>query len=131
MSPQPRLSTEDRIWIEQRVANEGKSIIIAYLLWFFFGFLGAHRFYLNEPIGSFGIILLTALGLLGPGMQIPYAFILFVIAAGWVALDLFLIPGLVARSREEMRRDLIAAMGETAAAEEDPQYPGHEPRRMR
>ena len=32
------------LYIEQRVANEGRSALLAYLLWFFLGFFGVHRF---------------------------------------------------------------------------------------
>lgn len=54
-----------------------KSTGTAYLLWFFGGFLGLHRFYLDRP--GTGIIYLLTLGLFGLG----------------VLADLFLIPGMV------------------------------------
>jgi len=57
-----------------------KDMLVAYALWFFLGFFGAHRFYLNH-IGV-GIVYLLTFGLFG---------------FGWL-LDLFLIPGLVYRS---------------------------------
>lgn len=56
-----------------------KDTLVAYILWFFLGFFGAHRFYLNH-IGV-GIIYLFTFGLFG---------------FGWF-LDLFLIPDLVRR----------------------------------
>ncbi len=56
-----------------------KDILVAYLLWLFLGFFGAHRFYLNN-IGI-GVLYLLTFGLLG---------------FGWF-LDLFLIPDLVRR----------------------------------
>ena len=56
-----------------------KDTLVAYILWFFLGFFGAHRFYLNN-IGV-GIIYLFTFGLFG---------------FGWF-LDLFLIPDLVRR----------------------------------
>ena len=36
-------------YIEQRVKSDGKNPIIAWLLWFFLGTLGGHRFYLGQP----------------------------------------------------------------------------------
>lgn len=42
-----------------------KSKFVAYLLWFFFGLLGIHRFYLGK-VGS-GILYLLTGGLLGIG----------------------------------------------------------------
>jgi TM2 domain-containing membrane protein YozV len=62
-----------------------KSKIVAYLLWFFFGFLSAHRFYLGK-IGS-GILYLLTGQLLG---------------IGWI-IDLFLIDGMVERYNLETR----------------------------
>src|SRR5690349_1865524 len=44
------LSTQEQMLIEQRVANEAKSTGLAYVLWFFLGGLGMHRFYLGRPM---------------------------------------------------------------------------------
>jgi TM2 domain-containing membrane protein YozV len=69
-----------------------KSMLVSYLLWFFLGTFGGHRFY-NGRIGSavaqllltiFGISLLTAYGL-GLLLLIPVWI--------WVLIDAFLIPG--------------------------------------
>lgn len=52
------------------------SKVIGYLLWFFLGIIGAHRFYYGKPIS--GIVWFFTLGLLG---------------IGWI-VDAFLIPGM-------------------------------------
>lgn len=54
-----------------------RSTPVAYLLWFFFGLLGVHRFYLGRPIS--GVIYLLTGG---------------VFLIGWI-LDIILIPGMV------------------------------------
>jgi TM2 domain-containing membrane protein YozV len=54
-----------------------KKLWVAYLLWFFFGFLGIHKFYLGKPVA--GILYILTAGL-------------FFI--GWF-LDLFTIPSQV------------------------------------
>lgn len=54
-----------------------KSMGSAYIIWFFFGLIGLHRFYLDSPV--VGLIQFFTLG--GFGM--------------WWLLDFFLIPGLV------------------------------------
>ncbi|MCB2379289.1 NINE protein [Hymenobacter sp. BT635] len=54
-----------------------KSKVVAYLLWFFFGWLSLHRFYLGK-VGS-GIVYLLTGQLLG---------------VGWI-IDLFLLSGMV------------------------------------
>ena len=61
-----------------------KSTVVAYLLWFFLGGLGIHRFYLGRPIS--GIFYLLTVG----GFAI-----------GWI-IDLFLIPGMVRQENAKM-----------------------------
>lgn len=70
-----------------------KSTGVAYLLWFFLGGFGAHRFYLGRAGSAVGILLLWLLGwatvLVGVG-------VFFLVIAGlWVLIDAFLIPGWV------------------------------------
>lgn len=69
-----------------------KSIGVAYLLWFFLGMLGAHRFYLGRTGTGITILVLTIassiLSFIGIG------FFIFLIPAVWVFIDLFLIPGM-------------------------------------
>ncbi len=71
-----------------------KSIGVSYLLWFFLGGLGGHRFYNGKTGTAVAQLLLTIFGLL------------FVFAAGlgllllipvsiWILIDAFLIPGWV------------------------------------
>lgn len=45
-----------------------KSKGVAYLLWFFFGFLGAHKFYLGKV--GMGILYIFTAGFLGIGLLI-------------------------------------------------------------
>ncbi len=54
-----------------------RSVFVAYVLWFFFGLLGIHRFYCGKAIS--GLIWMFTGGL-------------FFI--GWI-IDIFLIPGMV------------------------------------
>jgi len=81
------LSTDDMIYIEQRAANEKKSAGAAYLLWFFLGFLSAHRFYLGKPVSAI--------------LQIISYF--FLIGFVWWVLDFFLIPSIIEDDLDEKR----------------------------
>ncbi len=81
------LSTDDMIYIEQRAANEKKSAGAAYLLWFFLGFLSAHRFYLGKPVSAI--------------LQIISYF--FVIGFVWWVIDFFLIPSIIEDDLDEKR----------------------------
>jgi TM2 domain-containing membrane protein YozV len=77
-----------------------KSIVVAYVLWFFVGSLGGHRFYMGKTGGAvaqllmtiFGVLLLFAFGL-GIVLLIPVWI--------WVLVDAFLIPGWI-RSQNTM-----------------------------
>ena len=62
-----------------------KSLVVAYLLWWFLGYFGAHRFYLGH-VGS-GVVTLIFIGIFG-----------VLIVGLWWLIDAFLIPGIVKRS---------------------------------
>ncbi|PVH28074.1 hypothetical protein DDE20_14950 [Pararhodobacter oceanensis] len=98
------LSTEEKMLIEQRVSNDAKSPVIAYVLWFFLGGLGGHRFYLGR-VGSAVIMLaLFVVGILTLGLFIGV--VPLGIVGIWILVDAFLIPGMVQSSKDEMRRQL-------------------------
>ncbi len=69
-----------------------KSAGVAYLLWFFIGMLGVHRFYLGRTGSGIAILLLTIIS----AFLIPTGIGLVTIAIPglWVLIDLFLIPGM-------------------------------------
>lgn len=65
-----------------------KSAGVSYLLWFFLGGLGAHRFYLGRTGSAAGQL---ALGLLG---WLPL-FLGWMVLGVWLLIDAFLIPDMV------------------------------------
>lgn len=68
----------------------GKSLLLAYLLWFFLGSLGVHKFYLRQPIWGLIYLFLGGLGWSTVGIGIgllflvPWALLMF--------LDVFTMP---------------------------------------
>ncbi|WP_082511775.1 TM2 domain-containing protein [Devosia sp. Leaf420] len=42
--------TYDRVSAQYDI--EKKSLVVAYVLWFFLGYVGVHRFYLGRPISG-------------------------------------------------------------------------------
>ena len=66
--------------------------MVAYLLWFFLGTFGAHRFYLNLYGTGAAILIITLASLLF--MFVGVGLFTIWISVIWVFVDLFLIPGI-------------------------------------
>lgn len=69
-----------------------KSAGIAYVLWFFFGGLGGHRFYLKQTGTAIAMLVIFL-------VSIPLSFVVigligFAVVYVWVLVDAFLIPGM-------------------------------------
>lgn len=96
--------TQERILIEQRIANDGKSLVVAYLLLFFFGGFGAHRFYLGRTGSAVAQLLLCIAGWLT--LMIAVGGVLLVVLGVWVIVDIFLVPGMIQAQKEAMRQRL-------------------------
>jgi len=88
------LSIAEMTLVEQRVTNDGPSIAVAYLFWFFLWFVSAHRFYLGRPVSAI--------------LQILSYFIL--IGFVWLLVDAVLIPGMIRDRQDEIRNDLMRAL---------------------
>lgn len=86
------ISTDDRLLIEARIANEQKSVAVAYALWFFFGLISLHRFYLGRPISAI-LQILSYLVLIG---------------FFWWLADAFLIPDMARRYRARLRETMLS-----------------------
>lgn len=84
-----------------------KSVGTAYLLWFFFGGLSGHRFYLGFPSSGAIQLVLTPLGyglLIGKS---PMGFAVLVCAWLWILGDAFAIPSLARTANERVRRSAL------------------------
>jgi TM2 domain-containing membrane protein YozV len=69
-----------------------KSALLAYILWFFLGWFGLHRFYLGRTGSAIGVLVLHALSWLTHFILI--GFVGFAILAVWWVIDALLIPGM-------------------------------------
>ncbi|MDY5060411.1 TM2 domain-containing protein [Staphylococcus simulans] len=90
------MNLQEKSFIESQVANKAKQPMIAYVLWFFFGSLGGHRFYFGKTGSAIGMIALTLL---------TAWFTFGIPTLIWVIVDAFLIPGWVEADRTRVRRE--------------------------
>ena len=72
-----------------------KSVGVAYLLWFFLGGLGVHRFYLGQWVSGSVMLACTALAFVTFGLTA-------IVTALYAIWDLFTIPGKVQRHNERL-----------------------------
>lgn len=69
-----------------------KSLGVAYVLWFFFGSLGGHRFYLKRTASAVTMLLIFLISI--PLSFVSIGVVGFVIVGVWALVDAFLIPGM-------------------------------------
>lgn len=119
------LTTEQQMLVEQQVANEQKSMVLAYVAWFFLGALGVHRFYLGRHGSGLVVLGLSVVGWMfllagGDGGGIGAIGLLMLAAVGiWMLADLFMIPGMVDRHRAGLRAQFAARLQPPGGAPEE------------
>ena len=91
------MDTQRELLIEQRVANDAKSPLVAYLLAIFLWGFGAHRMYLGRWVSGFIMLAMWGLGWLTAPILIGWPLIGLVCL--WALVDLFLIPGMIQGDR--------------------------------
>ncbi|WP_174613390.1 TM2 domain-containing protein [Virgibacillus ihumii] len=74
-----------------------KSIVIAYLFWFFLGQLGIHRIYTGRTGSGIIQIILGVLGWLTTSILIGWIFLIPLWI--WLFIDIFLIPSMCRNPR--------------------------------
>ncbi|WP_082470552.1 MULTISPECIES: TM2 domain-containing protein [Micrococcales] len=67
-----------------------KSVLLSYILWFFLGVFGIHKFYLRAPFMGIFYLILHGLGWLLAPILVGYVF--FALLGLLMLIDLFTIP---------------------------------------
>jgi len=83
------LDTNQRLMFDQEFEKKKKSMLAAYLLWFFLGFLGIHKFYLKKT-----------------GMGVLYIFTCALAGIGWL-IDAFITANQVHKLNESIAKDTV------------------------
>lgn len=95
-----------------------KSVGVAYLLWFFTGGVGGHRFYLGRTGSAVFQLVLAILGwtlLLAAGLGL-----LFLIPLGiWLLIDAFTLGGMVSEQNNALMARLNSAQRPTSSSADD------------
>jgi len=89
--------------------SDKKSTGIAYLLWFFFGGLAIHRFYLGRTGSAVAMLAITivSLVLIFAGIGVFG----FIVVGIWLIVDAFLIPGIARETNQALIQRLGASSG--------------------
>jgi len=104
-------STQRRILVETTIANERKSVGIAYLLWFFFGGFGGHNYYVGKPVLGMMQLLGNVFGWAAFFGGVPgLALLLFAGVGISMLVDLCLIPARINAQTEKLRERLSDRM---------------------
>ena len=102
---EPNVADEEfgRPRLTERPYVSTKTMGTAYLLWFFFGGLSAHRFYLGFTTSAIIQLLVTPIGYAMLLSKSP-AGLVFILAGGlWILGDAFVIPGMVNKANDRGR----------------------------
>ncbi|TBW39274.1 TM2 domain-containing protein [Siculibacillus lacustris] len=84
-----------------------KSVVVAYLFWFFLGGFGAHRFYSGRTGSGIAQLILVIVGIVLAGVGI--GLLLLLPLAIWVLVDAFLIPGWISNHNNLLAHSLLSA----------------------
>lgn len=92
------MSIDHLTFVESYINNRKKSGVVAYVLWFFLGMFGAHRFYMGRTISGIFMLFLTLL----------FSWWTFSLIPGiWVFIDLFLISRWLRQDKEKLRLEAL------------------------
>lgn len=89
------LDARELLMLESEVKNRGKSMLVAYVLWYFLGLFGAHRFYMYR-IATAVVMLVLSLTIFG-----------MVVTFIWWVIDAFLLHGWVKDRNRQLEAELI------------------------
>ncbi|WP_220752044.1 TM2 domain-containing protein [Apilactobacillus xinyiensis] len=99
-----RLDPQSQLFVESKIANDGKQPVVAWLLWFFLGTFGAHRFYMQES-NAVTMLVLTLIGYVLAIVLIGFIFLL----ATWIwwIVDAFSMMNWLKADRLRVKRQAI------------------------
>lgn len=96
MTPRPSADVVARL----RYEAASKSLVLAYLIWFFLGYGGVHRMYLGRWISGLVMLLIFGVSLLLTVVFVGYLGLGVIIL--WWMIDALLLPGMAQRANNRL-----------------------------
>lgn len=89
------LDAKELLLLESEMKNRGKSMLVAYVLWYFLGMFGGHRFYLGRKGSAIAMLILT-ITVVG-----------IIVTAVWSLVDVFLTYKMVKDQNEQTETTVL------------------------
>ncbi|UVI31377.1 TM2 domain-containing protein [Paenibacillus spongiae] len=90
-----QLDARELLILEQEVKNNGKNMVVAYILWYFLGLFGGHRFYMKKT-GSAVAQLILSITVIG-----------MIVTSIWWLVDAFLLHTWVKERNREVEAQVM------------------------
>lgn len=98
ISQKSQLDARELLLLDQEVKSRGKNMVIAYVLWYFLGIFGGHRFYMKRT-GSAIAQLVLSITMIG-----------MIVTAIWWIVDAFLLHTMVKDKNREVEAQVLNEM---------------------
>lgn len=98
-----KLSNQELLVVNSEVEKNSKSPVVAYLLWWFVGLMGGHRYYFGKTGSAVAMTLIFWLTVWFFGLG-------FIITGIWMLVDAFQIPSWLKADKEEKEQAAIQAV---------------------
>lgn len=94
-----QLTNEERMLVNSEIEKRKKNAVVAYLLWFFLGFMGGHRYFFDKTGSAIAMTLIFWL--------LVWVFGLGALITGiWALVDVFQINGWLKKDQDDIENEV-------------------------
>lgn len=91
-----QLDTRDLLLLDSEVKNRGKNMFVAYILWYFLGIFGGHRFY-TKRTGTAITQLIISITMVG-----------MIVTLIWWVIDAFLLHSWIKEHNQRIEHEILS-----------------------
>lgn len=107
-----QLTNEERLLVNSEIEKRKKNAVVAYLLWFFLGFMGGHRYFFGKTGSAIAMTLIFWL--------LVWLFGLGALITGiWALVDVFQINGWLKKDQDNIENEVAQQILSTHNAKKD------------